>query len=556
VGIFGLFGASKGLESVLSIRPIGEGVSSSRRRRGFWGWLAVSGLLAVIVLAVVAQVMVHRAGPILKGRVIETLSARFDSKVELERFDVSVLRGLEVSGDGLKIYPPDDVVAAGWNHPLFEVRHFEFHTGLRGLFLKPTHVGTVQVQGLVVMIPPREMRAKSPVRSGKHRGKMKIVVDEIDCDDSRLLIGTVKPGKDPKDFELKHIEMLDVGPNEPWRYDATLVNAIPTGNIHAKGTFGPWDTETPGDSTVTGKYTFDRADLNTIRGLSGMLSSVGEFSGVLDKIAVQGTTKTPDFSLDTANHPMPLETRFSAVVDGTSGDTYLNDVDARLGGTSFTASGAVINEKGKGHIVDLNVDVPHGRIEDFLTLAVKTQPVVLTGVMGMKAKIHIRPGKERVAEKLALKGGFTLQRIHFTNPETQDKVDMLSERAQGDPKLAKPGAEDVRSQMSGDFAMDGGKMRFSKLDYTLPGAKVNLVGVYTLDGRQFEFTGDVRTDAKVSQMVASRWKSILLKPVDRFFKGKDGQGAEIPVRISGTKSAPKFGLDWKNRKADEARDGR
>ncbi len=51
----------------------------------------------------------------------------------------------------------------------------------------------------------------------------------------------------------------------------------------------------------------------------------------------------------------------------------------------------------------------------------------------------------------------------------------------------------------------------------------------------------MRTDAKVSQMVVSKWKSILLKPVDPFFK-KDGAGAEIPVKISGTRSAPKFGL--------------
>ena len=46
----------------------------------------------------------------------------------------------------------------------------------------------------------------------------------------------------------------------------------------------------------------------------------------------------------------------------------------------------------------------------------------------------------------------------------------------------------------------------------------------------------------MSQMVASWWKSLLLKPVDPFFR-KDGAGAEIPVKVSGTRSAPKFGLD-------------
>jgi hypothetical protein len=51
-------------------------------------------------------------------------------------------------------------------------------------------------------------------------------------------------------------------------------------------------------------------------------------------------------------------------------------------------------------------------------------------------------------------------------------------------------------------------------------------------------------------MVASKWKSFLLKAVDPFFT-KDGKGAQIPVVISGTKDAPKFGLDLKHRAEDE-----
>jgi hypothetical protein len=511
------------------------------RRRGVWGWVFVSLLLAVIVLAAVGEVMMHRAAPILKGRVIETLSTRFKSRVELDGFAVSVLRGLEVSGDGLRIYPPDDVVAAGATQPLIALRHFSFHANLAGLFVKPMHVGSVHVTGMTISIPPREMRAQAP-KQESHGGKVKILVDEIVFDDSRLLIGTMKPNKDPKDFEMSRIVMRNVGPNAPWLYDATLVNAIPKGNIHAVGTFGPWNNESPGDSTVTGRYTFDHADLNPIKGIGGILSSVGAFSGQLNKIVVDGTTETPDFSLDTANHPVPLHTKFHAIVDGTSGDTYLQPVEARLGGSEFTCSGAVVNVKGQGHVIDLDVNVTNGRIQDFLELAVKTTPVVMTGRLQMKTKLHIRPGKESVVRKIELKGGFTLQQIHFTNPEIEDKVDMLSLRAQGDPKDAKPGAADVQSRMVGDFVMGDGKLTFSRLDYGLPGADVNLVGVYSLNGEQFEFTGKVRTKAELSQMVASRWKSWLLKPVDPFFK-KNGAGAEIPVKVSGTRSAPKFGLD-------------
>ena len=524
-------------------------VETSRRRRSVWGWIAISLLIAVIVFAAIGEFVMHRAEPILKGRVIETLNTHFDSRVEMDGFHVSVLKGLEVSGDGLRIFAPDDVVAAGAKDPLISLGHFSFRANLGGLFIKPMHVGTVYVTHMTIEIPPREVRAQG-AKKEQHIGKIKIVVDKIECDDSHLIIGTAKPDKDPKDFELGHIVMRNVGPNNPWAYDATLVNAIPRGDIHATGTFGPWINESPGDSAVTGKYTFEHADLNTIKGIGGMLSSVGEFKGQLNRIEVDGTTETPDFSLDTANHMMALHTKFHAIVDGTSGDTYLQPVEAQLGKSDFTCNGAIINVKGKGHIIDLDATVPNGRIQDFLKLAVKTQPVVMTGQLGMKTKLHIRPGDESVTQRIGLRGRFALRGIHFTNPEVQDKVDMLSLRAQGDAKDAKPGAEDVWSQMSGQFVMENSRLEFRQLDYALPGGRIRLSGVYSLDGNEFNFNGTVRTHAKLSQMVASKWKSLLLKPVDPFFK-KEGAGAEIPVKVTGTKGAPKFGLDLRRRGEDD-----
>jgi hypothetical protein len=508
-----------------------------------WPWVVGLVLLAsAAVLWVVARVVIHRADPILKGRVVQTLEERFQSKVELDEFDVSVDGGIEATGKGLRIYAPADVVAAGATAPVISVDSFEFHAGLRGLFLKPTHVGVVHVTGLAIDIPPRQMRAAGASRK-RYKEKIKIVVDEIVCDDSQLVIGTEKKDKDPKVFELRHIVLHDVGPNAPWPYDATLTNAIPKGDIHAVGTFGPWNTETPGDSSVTGRYTFDHADLNPIKGIGGTLHSAGTFGGQLDKIAVQGTADVPNFSLDTANHPMPLNTSFQAVVDGTTGDTYLQRVDARLGQSRFSCSGAVVNHKGVGHSIDLDVDVPAGRIQDFLTLAVKTQPPVLTGILSTREKLQIRPGPESVTHKMSMHGGFTLRRMHFTNPQVQDKVDMLSERAQGDPKAAKPGAADVSSQIVGAFGMDHGAFRFERLDYTMPGATVAMTGVYSLDGKTFDFRGKVRTQATLSGMVASPWKRWLLKAVDPFFR-KNGAGAEIPIKVTGTEGAPKFGLDF------------
>jgi hypothetical protein len=503
--------------------------------------MGIALLLSAVTLTIVAEITLRHAGPILKGRVIETLSTRFNSKVELDTLDVSLAHGLQVSGTGLRIYPPDDVVAAGANYPILTLRQFSFRAGVLGLFIKPTRVDTVHVSGLTIHIPPRQMREQGAA-SKKRRGKIKIRVGEIVFDDSQLIIASSNPQKDPKIFVLKHIALNDVGSTSASPYDATLTNAIPRGDIHATGTFGPWNNESPGDSPVTGNYTFDHADLGTIHGIGGMLSSTGKFGGQLNRIDVSGDTDTPAFTLDTANHPVPLKTHFHAIVDGTSGDTYLEPVAATLGSSQFTCSGSVINIKGKGHIIDLDIDIPAGQIRDFLNLAVKTQPPIMSGALQMKAKLNIPPGKQSVTQKIGVRGNFVLTRIHFTNAQMEDKVDMLSLRAQGKPDEAHPGAPDVHSQIRGAFNLQSGRMDFSQLNYTLPGATINLAGQYTLDGKKFDFTGKVRTDAQLSQMISTWWKSLLLKPVDPFFH-KHGAGAEIPIKINGTNTAPKFGLN-------------
>jgi len=539
-----------------SAPEVTQATRTKNRRRGVWAWIGISSLIAVVTFLVVVEVMVERAGPILKGRVIETLSTRFHSRVELDGFDVFVLRGLEITGDRLRIFPPDRVVAAGAKSPLIAIDHFSFHSGFMGLVFKPMHLRSVRVTGLHITIPPRELLGQKEKDEGR-KGKIKIVVDRILCESSQLIVQTIKPDKDPKDFELQQIELQDVGPNAPWRYKATLTNAVPRGEIHAKGFFGPWNTDNPGDSSVSGHYTFDHANLNPIKGIGGILSSVGDFNGQLNKIEVDGTTETPEFSLDTSNHPVPLHTEFHAIVDGTSGDTYLRPVKAKLGESRFTTNGAVVNIKGKGHTIDMDVDVPAGQLRDFLQLAVKTEPPVMTAVITTKTKLHIRPGKESVTRRLSFDGNFALKNIHFTNPKVQDKVDMLSLRAQGNPKEAQPGAKDVSSQMRGTFVMDRSIIRFTTLDYSLPGARINLAGVYSMDGQQFDFFGTVFTQASLPHMIASRWRALLLRPFSPFFRGPNG-GAEIPVKITGTKSAPKFGLDLfrkdsANHSKDEAR---
>jgi hypothetical protein len=143
---------------------------------------------------------------------------------------------------------------------------------------------------------------------------------------------------------------------------------------------------------------------------------------------------------------------------------------------------------------------------------------------------------------MGVKGSFTIRGATFANAHWQETVDKLSVRAQGHPKQAKTGdAPVVTSQMNGSFALASAVIHIPDLDYKMPGAQVHLAGDYGLSGETFEFEGQVRTEATASQMLTG-WKSVVAKPFDGLLK-KDGAGLEVPIKVSGTKSDPKFGVD-------------
>jgi hypothetical protein len=302
---------------------------------------------------------------------------------------------------------------------------------------------------------------------------------------------------------------------------------------------------------VSGSYSFNHADLSTIKGIGGMLSSTGKYAGILDKIEVDGATDTPDFRLAISGRSIPLHTDFHAIVDGTSGDTYLQPVKARILSSWLVANGSVVRTNDpKGHHVELDVVIEKGKIDDLLKLAVRTEPPFVTGIVALKTKLDLPPGAPDVDKRLKLSGNFQVSAAHFTNEKIQEKVDAISMRSQGKPKLAQdntPG--NVQSDLKGTFNLANGVISFSQLQYLIPGTQANLTGTYSLDGNQFDFHGQVRMDAKLSQMVTG-WKSILLKPADRFFS-KNGAGTEIPVKITGTNSEPHFGLDFGHKDESE-----
>jgi AsmA-like C-terminal region len=507
-------------------------------------WTALVAALLIIAAFTVAAIYLHRAEPILKQRVIETLATRYDSRVELAGFQVSLVRGFEVTGSGLKLYPN----SLDMQQPLILVDQFRFRTSWHDLFRTPMHIGLVRVTGLGIHLPPKDQRHDMP-RLNQHgsHGKIQILVDQLDIGRASLILGTDKPGKVPLDFEISDLRMTSVGAGQPMRFHALLVNPKPIGDIDSTGSFGPFDAHSPGDTPVSGIYSFKNADLGPLKGIGGTLSSTGKYEGTLNNIVVDGKTDTPNFSLDTSGNPVPLHTTFHAIVDGTNGDTHLEPVDAELRHSHIVARGDVITVPNQGHRITLDVTVQPANIEDILDLATKTQPALMNGALVLHTSFLLPPGKESVTQKLQLKGNFHITDVHFSDPRIQDKVDELSLRSQGHPEKAKQDAKgainaNVASDMKGNFTLGNGKVTITGLRYNVPGANIALSGFYGLDSNQIDFHGTARLDAKVSQMVTG-WKSWLLKPVDPFFS-KGGAGTQVPIQITGTRSDMHFGLDF------------
>jgi hypothetical protein len=515
-------------------------------RRGWARWTAASALGLLGFLAFSAVYVSRNLEPVLRRSVIESLQARFHSPVELDHLDIAINNGVQVRGQGLRILrlaTSPQLGAPRSVSPMLSVDSFSFTTSLHDLVLLRAHLARVQVDGMELHLPPDRSQLL-PKPGPSNRLQVHLTVGEIDCAHTKLVLETANPGKEPLEFDIQNLQLTDTGTGRPMLYVADLINPKPVGAVHAFGHFGPWHGADPRATPLDGDYRFDDADLGTIHGIGGTLSSTGHFYGELGSISIDGTTETPDFSLDVSGHPVPLHTQFHAIVDGTNGDTTLAPVRATLLHSAFTAAGSVVRIKGQGHDIALDIDMPHGRIEDLLQMGMKTQPPVMRGAVTMKARLHIPPGKERVAQKLELAGRVQIQQVEFTNPHVQDRVDGLSLRAQGRPaevkSVSSDGRAQVASQMAVDFSLAHALLTATSLDYDIPGAHVAMHGVYSMDGNIFEFKGHVRTDATASQMVTG-WKSKLLRPFDPLFE-RDGAGLQLPIAVSGTTGDIHFGL--------------
>jgi len=500
---------------------------------------AVWTFAAAIVLFAILVWRAHSIEATLRKKVEQELGERFQSKVELKVFHVYVFPRVVAVGEDLTLRHHNRMDIP----PLLQVGRFSFSTGITGLIRPTKHIAAVHVDRLQITLPPRGEKGRETswreIQDQLSKAKLpKTVLEKIICHDADIFTTPTRTGKEPLDWRIHDLILNQVDFDKPFGFRGTLTNAQPVGEIATQGQFGPWNAEEPGNSPVAGEYEFKNADLGPFSGIDGTLSSSGQFHGPLNELGVKGATDTPDFSLDKVGKPVALHAEFEAMVDGTNGDTYLNAVRARLAKSPIYAEGKIVLIPNIGHLITLYASAPQGRIEDMLSLAIKSDKPLMTGPVKLKATLTVEPGKAKALDKMILDGAFGVEDARWSSPEVREKLESLSRRA-----LGKPEDEDVGSALSdlrGSIHLEKGVIEFRSLTFAVEGALIDLEGTYNIRDEELDFHGHMRLKAKLSQTVTGA-KSFFLKAFDPFFQ-KNGAGAELPITITGTRNNPVFGV--------------
>jgi hypothetical protein len=368
-----------------------------------------------------------------------------------------------------------------------------------------------------------------------------VVVDTLESSDAKLVLIPREKDKNPKTWAIHRLRMRNVGIDQAMPFTATLRNAVPPGEIETAGRFGPWQRGEPGDTPIDGAYTFNRANLSYFPGIAGILSAQGTFAGALARLDIHGETDTPDFTIAVSGHPFPLHTKYHSIVDGTNGNTILERIDGQFLKSTLVAKGAVLDAPrgGNGRTVTLDIDMQRARLQDIMTMAVKTPTPPMVGVLTMTTKFVLPPGENDVAQRLRLDGRFTISAARFTNYDVQGKINELSHRSRG--QHADRPTEAALSDFKGRFKLGDGKLVLPELSFKTPGTMVQLNGRYALKPETLDFRGTVLLDAKISE-TQTGIKKLLLKVADPLFK-REGGGSTIPIKITGVRENPSFGLD-------------
>lgn len=502
------------------------------------------GVLAFVLAAGVYATIIALNWPFEKQAIIEVLQERSARQITIGKF--------------YKTYFPPGCVAENINflhrvhnekEPLITVQRLIMATNYRRILTFQHRLTVVRVLNMHVTVPPTQPGKPNPIMPLTFNGKSgaSVIIDRTIADGAVLDFLSNEPGKGPFRLMIDKLRLDGIGNNEPMFYRTIISTQVPPGKIRSTGTFGAWNPKDPGSTPVRGTYRFDNANLWSFRGISGTLFSTGKFNGTLNHMNVDGTTDVPNFKVTGSGHTRRLTTEFNAVVDGTKGDTFLNNVTAHFDRTTVQFKGSVAGEEGQnGKITRLDMYEQTGRIEDLLDLFIKAKVAPMTGNVSLQGHFELPPGQGTFVQRMKLEGDFGVGSGKFTNKETEADVSRLSESAQKKRKPDTENPETALSDLKGHAVATNGVARLSNLSFTVPGAKATLDGTYNLENYKVDLHGKLITTGQPGDATTG-FKSFIVKTISPFFKRRHSEKV-VPFKLTGKYGNVSCALDLGSKK--------
>ncbi|MBV9624563.1 MAG: hypothetical protein JOZ14_11340 [Acidobacteria bacterium] len=462
--------------------------------------------------------LAHRYWPYSEASVRSALSAAAGAKVRFGSFHARYL-------------PPGCVAEntvferENSSEPLIRVERLTIESSFTGLLRR--HVRLIRAQGLHAAFTREDLSPKG-FTSGP------TTIDRFLAENSAVRIVARVP-EYSLEFRFQSFSLARA--NGGASFSAHFENPLPRGMVEISGRVGVWNSRDPADTTVSGRYRLEEADLGVFPGIGGLASSQGEFKGNFQHLAIEGSVKVPTFELSATEHRQPLESRFNAVVNAVTGDTFLEQVKARWGRDEIDAHGSIARTQSGRRAAILDFHCEHGRIEDTFYPFIHGPRSPLAGGVAFNMHVVLPSGPEPFLKKLTLQSNFHMQDATFTHAETQSRVAKVGEApSQPEPTVA-------LLSFDGTVEVGKGMAYFRNLSVEDGGASAWFHGSYGLINEQVDLHGTLKTEASLSKTTHGI-KSVFAKALEPFFKKRPHENV-VPVKIGGTYGHPNFGLDMK-----------
>lgn len=477
--------------------------------------LIISGCIVIVLLAAGA-ILVYTHWPFTEAAVRSDLASATSSDVRFGRFHTHY-------------FPPSCVAEsvtfreASETRPAISIRKLTITATLGDLLRHRLRL--IKAEGLHGKLVHRSpfSNASSSVHA----------IDRLIADDAVLEIPS-RGQQQSLQFRFHKLSISNLTVGGVISFVAVLDLPLPAGLASISGQFGPWRSGDSASTPISGKYSLERADLGVFHSIGGEVSSDGTFRGDLKQIGVDGYTHSPNFTVATTQHSLPLNTSFHASVDVQDGNVVLPHFMAQFGRDQITGSGSVArrNDGKRSTLLDLNCT--RGRIEDTFYPFIESARSPLTGDTNFRMKIALASGHGPFLQKLRLDSDFHIENARFTNSQTETRLSKVS---------APPNQDESNesAQLQGNVLLTNGVARFSELTIHDDGASAAFHGSYAVHRETIDLHGDLKTAASLAK-TSHGMKAIFAKVIETFYK-KSPHVTVVPVHIGGTYSHPNFGLD-------------